>query len=225
MPITNLGRREETGQIGVTPSGGVNSPLHDQKLQVGLSTQIIIEAQGADGQFHTIGAIQNLTPTETRPLQRIGEVGTDAVIEITPTSFTTVTMEVTRIVFDYQRLPAAFQRGFRHIHAQRVPFDIQVKDYNPYWEISTTPGTAVNFMLTTRYVNCWLARYSTPFTADNYIITETATIEAEHVFDEPIGSQIATGGDDATERSHNDSRYANTLAEAFITPPLPGAAP
>lgn len=221
MPITSYGRREETGQLGETPSG-ITSPLHDKKLQVGLSTQIIIEAQDYNGQFRAIGAIQNLTPTETRPLQRIGEVGTDAVIEITPTSFVSVSLSVTRIVFDYQRLPAAFQRGFRHIHSQRVPFDIQVRDYNPYWEISTDPGEATNFVLTTRYVNCWISNYSSPYTSDNYIITETATIEAEHVFDEPIGSQISIGGDDPVERSHNDSRYANTLAEAFITPPSPG---
>ena len=42
------------------------------------------------------------------------------------------------------------------------------------------------------------------------------------MFDLPVGAQIAIGGDDAVERSHNDSRYANTLAEAFITPPDPG---
>ena len=221
MAVTSFGRREETGQQGETPSG-ITSPLHDKKLQVGLSTQIIIEAQDVNGQWRAIGAIQNLTPTESRPLQRIGEVGTDAVIQITPTSFTTVTLEVTRIVFDYQRLPAAFQRGFRHVHAQRIPFDIQIRDYNPYWEISTNPGQSTNFVLTTRYVNCWLARYSAPYTSDNYIITETATIEAEHVYDEPIGGQIAIGGDDFVERSHNDSRRANTMAEAFITPPNPG---
>jgi len=221
MVVTAFGRREETGQAGETPSG-ITSPLHDKKLQVGLSTQIIIEAQDANGLWRAIGAVQNLTPTETRPLQRIGEVGTDAVIQITPTSFTTVTLEVTRIVFDYQRLPASFQRGFRHIHAQRIPFDIQVRDYNPYQEISTTPGESTNFVLITRYVNCWLARYSAPYTSDNYIITETATIEAEHVYDEPIGGDIAIGGDDAVERAHNDSRRANTMAESFITPPDPG---
>jgi len=221
MAVTAFGRREETGQLGETPSG-ITSPLHDKKLQVGLSTQIIIEAQDLNGQFRAIGAIQNLSPTETRPLQRIGEVGTDAVIQITPTSFTSVSLEVTRIVFDYQRLPAAFQRGFRHIHAQRVPFDIQVRDYNPYQEISTTPGQSTNFVLTTRYVNCWLARYSSPYTAENFIITETATIEAEHVFDEPVGGNIAVGGDDFVERSNNDSRRANTMAEAFVTPPNPG---
>lgn len=225
MPVTPLGNRENTGQQGDTPA--VTSPLHDKKIQVGLSTQIIIEAQNSvDNSFRVVGAIQNLTPTETRPLTRIGEVGTDAVIQIVPTGFTTITLEVTRMVFDYQRLPAAFQRGFRHIHSQRMPFDIQIRDYNPYQEFGLTPGSAApGLILTTRYVNCWLERYSYPYTQDNYIITETATIQAEHVFDEAVGGDIAVGGDDAAERSHNDTRNANTLAEAFITPPDPGQSP
>ena len=221
MPITSFGRREQTGQLGETPSG-ITSPLHDKKLQAGLSTQIIIEAQDVNGQFRAIGAIQSLQPTETRNLTRIGEIGTDAVIEIVPTTFVNIEIQVTRIVFDYQRLPAAFQRGFRHIHAQRTPFDIQVRDYNPYWEINLQPGQSTNAVLTTRYVNCWLSSYASPYQAENYLITETATIWAEHVFDLPVGGQIAIGGDDPVERSHNDSPYANTLAEAFITPPDPG---
>ena len=220
MAVTAFGRREETGQLGETPSG-ITSPLHDKKLQVGLSTQIIIEAQDLNGQFRAIGAIQNLSPTETRPLQRIGEVGTDAVIQITPTSFTSVSLEVTRIVFDYQRLPAAFQRGFRHIHAQRIPFDIQIIDYNPYQEVANATGGFPN-AITTRYVNCWLASYSATYTVDNYMISETATIEAEHVYDIPTGNAIAVGGDDAVERNNNDSAIANTLAEAFLIPPTPG---
>ncbi len=222
MVITQEGLRNVTGAIGSTSP--VISPLHDKRLQVGLSTQIIVEAQDVEGSFRAIGAIQNLTPTETRPLQRIGEVGTDAVIQITPTSFTTITLEVTRIVFDYQRLPAAFQRGFRHIHSQRIPFDIQITDYNPYQEVANAAGGIPNAIVT-RYVNCWIARYSSPYTAENYIITETATIEAEHVFDFPIGGPIAVGGEDASERSNNDDPAANTMAEAFLTPPEPGEAP
>jgi len=224
MPITSFGRREQTGQLGETPSG-INSPLHDKKLQAGLSTQIIIEAQDLNGQFRAIGAIQNLAPTESRSLIRIGEVGTDACIEIVPQSMVNIQLSVTRIVFDYQRLPAAFQRGFRHIHSQRVPFDIQVRDYNPYWEINLEPGQSTNAVLTTRYVNCWITEYSSPYASDNYLITETAMIWAEHVFDLPVGGQIAIGGDDPVERSHNDSRQANTMAEAFITPPSAGQFP
>lgn len=219
MVTTQEGIRQTTGALGTTSP--VPSPLHDKRLQTALSTQIIIEAQDLTGNFRAVGAIQNLTPRETRTITRLGEVGTDAVIEAVPTTFTTVTLDVTRMVFDYQRLPAAFQRGFRHIHAQRVPFDIQITDYNPYQEVANATGGIPNAIIT-RYVNCWLASYSSTYTVDNYMISETATIEAEHVFDFNTGGAIAVGGDDAVERSNNDDPIANTLAEAFLIPPEPG---
>jgi len=212
-----------------------NSPFHDKKLQVALSTQIIIEAQHLDGQYRAIGAIQSLAPTESRQLQRIGEVGTDATIQIVPNAIPTIELAVTRIVFDYQRLPAAFGRGFRHIHAQRVPFDIQVIDYNAYRETTLDPGGGENVasaaprvdVITTRYVNCWITNYSTTWTQDNYIISETATIWAETVYDVNSGGTIAVGGDDAVEKANNDTYAANTLSHAYATPPdtgtLPGA--
>lgn len=220
MVSTQEGVRQTTGALGTTSP--VPSPLHDKKIQVGLSTQIIIEAQDVNGNFRAVGAIQNLTPRETRTISRLGEIGTDAVIQAVPTTFTTVTLDVTRMVFDYQRLPAAFQRSFRHVHAQRIPFDIQITDYNPYQEVATASGGIPNAVIT-RYVNCWLASYSPTYTVDNYMISETATIEAEHVYDFSTGSTpISVGGDDAVERANNDSGVANTLAESFVVPPEPG---
>lgn len=223
MPITPEADRNITGAAGQTSP--VVSPFHDKKLQVALSTQIIIEAQDANGVFRAVGAIQSLAPTETRPLLRIGEVGTDATIQITPNALPTIELAVTRIVFDYQRLPAAFGRGFRHIHSQRIPFDISVTDYNPYQEVASAQGGIPNAVIT-RYVNCWMQNYSTTWTQDNYVISETATIWAETVFDFSTGGDpIAVGGDDESERSNNDSPLANTLAEAFIVPPEPGSSP
>jgi hypothetical protein len=223
MPITQEAVRNTTGAVGTTSP--VISPLHDKRLQVGLSTQIIIEAQDSKGQFRAIGACQSVTPSEDRTLTRIGEIGTDAVIEIVPTTFTSIQLDVTRMVFDYQRLPAAMQRGFRHISAQRIPFDIQITDYNPYQEIAGAAGGIPNAVVT-RYVNCWIQRYSTEIRVDNYILSETATIWAEHVFDFTTGSEpIAVGGDDLSERSNNDSPASNTLSEAFVVPPAPGSSP
>jgi hypothetical protein len=113
---------------------GTGAKWHAKDMQAALSTQIVIQAADALGEMHTVGAIQTLTPTESRSLTRISEVGTDGVLEIVPTSAFTIELSVTRLVFDYRRLPAAFGRGFRHIHAQRIPFDIVVIDYNPYVE-------------------------------------------------------------------------------------------
>jgi len=127
---------------------GDGSKWHAKDIQAALSTQIVVQAADAKGQMHTVGAIQTLAPTETRPLVRISEVGTDGVLEIVPNAAFTIELAVTRLVFDYRRLPAAFARGFRHIHAQRLPFDIVVLDYNPYVEnfnsFSETGETTAN---------------------------------------------------------------------------------
>jgi|GEM_PF-2936772 len=107
---------------------------HARPIQAGLSTQIVIQATDTRQQKHTVGAIQTMTPTETRPMQRLSEIGNDTVVQTIPNGVFTVDIAVNRLVFDYQRLPAAFARGFRHIHAQRLPFDIVVLDYNAYRE-------------------------------------------------------------------------------------------
>jgi len=107
---------------------------HARNIQAGLSTQILIQSTDVRGQRHVIGAIQTMTPTEARPMQRLSEIGNDTVVQTIPNGVFTVDIAVNRLVFDYKRLPAAFARGFRHIHAQRLPFDIIVLDMNQYQE-------------------------------------------------------------------------------------------
>jgi len=120
--------------------GGEGNAWHSKDIQAALSTQIVVQAADATGALHTVGAIQTLTPTETRPLIRISEVGTDGVLEIVPNAAFTIELAVTRLVFDYRRLPASFGKSFRHIHAQRLPFDIVMLDYNPYIEHFDSAG-------------------------------------------------------------------------------------
>lgn len=209
-------------------TGGLDTISQFRKtgLQSALSTQIKILAQNCDdagqpvGSPQVIGAIQSLAPTETRPLIRISEVGTDGVIEIVPNGSTTCEIAVTRMVFDYQRLPAAFQRGFRHIHAARLPFDIVVEDYNAYQEYGGTPpagGKSQNSFVKTIYKNCWLANYSFTYTQDNFLISETASIWCEHVFDQsasPIDDGISVEPSDTLESGANKDVGANALTEA-----------
>lgn len=206
--------REVTGNLA-----GEGTQFHSRAMQAGLSTQIIIEVTDAEGNPFPIGAIQTLTPTETRPLQRISEVGTDGVIQIAPISATTVDLAVTRMLFDYQRLPAAFQRGFRHIHAARLPFDIRVTDYNPYQElgnINAAGEDGVPDSIVTVYVNCWLQNYTYTYAQDNYLITESATIWAESVYDAtPLAAN--TGESDASEVAQGATPDSNTMSRAFVT--------
>jgi hypothetical protein len=152
------------------------STVENPAPHTGLSTQIIIKVSGT-----AVGALQRLTVTQNRPLERIKEVGTDGVIEIVPNQPTTYELTVSRIVFDLVRLPEAFLRGFRFIDAQRLPFDIEVLDLSGV----TNPGEDIssdNSIVTSTYKNCWFTTYSTPYTVDNYVITEEATLWCETAY-------------------------------------------
>lgn len=148
-------------------------------VNTGLSTQIIIKVDG-----QSVGAIQSLSVTQNRPLRRIQEVGTDGVIEIVPNNATTVDLQVQRIVFDRKRLPESFARGFLNIHAQRNPFDIFVFDFasvEPDTLDETFDVTTNDNVVTTIYENCWFGNLQTTYNATDYIITESAQVQAEFV--------------------------------------------
>ena len=143
------------------------------RTNAGLSTQIIIKVYNSP-----VGALQQLSVAQNRPLQRISEIGTDGVVEIVPNAATTFELTANRIVFDQLRLPESFSRGFRFIAAQRVPFDIDIIDISgndPNVPDMSDSGKSV--IMT--YKNCWFTRYETPYAADNYIITETASLWCE----------------------------------------------
>lgn len=156
------------------PSGTTNV----NAINTTLSTQIIVKVNQ-----DPVGALQRLTVNQARPLARIQEIGTDGIIEIVPQGATTFELTADRIVFDQLRLPEAFSRGFRFINSQRLPFDIMVIDLAGV----SPPGAGVDLASTTgivamTYVNCWFTSYSTPYTADNYLVTETASIWCETAY-------------------------------------------
>lgn len=150
-------------------------------ISTSLSTQIVVKV-GSD----TVGAIQTLEVRQNRPLTRLVELGLDGTLEIVPTQRTEVTLTVRRVVFDRLRMTEAFERGYVNIHAQRLPFDILVIDQT---------GGDGELAVTHHYVNCWFQDLSTPYNADNYIITESATIWAETV-NSRLGASanVAQGG-------------------------------
>jgi hypothetical protein len=120
----------------------------------------------------TVGAVQTLNVAQTRNLIRVVEIGLDGTLEIVPQQRAEVVLTVNRVVFDRLRLPEAFARGFINIKSQRLPFDIQIIDNTAGEDEDAT---------THIYTNCWFNNYTTPYNAENYIITETATIWAEDV--------------------------------------------
>ena len=152
---------------------GTDEGSAEGRTSTGLSTQIIIKVNN-----QAVGALQNLTVNQARPLIRVNEIGTDGNVEIVPQSSPTYELSVVRVVFDQMRLPEAFSRSFRFIGSQRIPFDIEIYDLNnadtQNADVARGGGIVVH-----KYVNCWFYNYSTPYTAENYLISETATIWAE----------------------------------------------
>src|SRR3990167_9338652 len=95
----------------------------DSRIASGLFTSLIIEVDQ-----QRVGAIQKFSPNQQRPIKGLSEVGTDGFIEKVPNGPTDIKISVDRVVFDLMRLPQAMGRAFYNIHAQRVPFDINVYD-------------------------------------------------------------------------------------------------
>jgi hypothetical protein len=147
------------------PSSG---SVLESEISSSLSTQITVKVGSV-----TIGAIQQLVVNQNRDMQRWEEIGTDGVVEIHPKGAARIELQVTRIVFDDMRLPEAFARGFINLQSQRIPFDIQLMDKSSA-KIST--NTIVHI-----FNNCWFKSYSPTFRADNFIISENATIDCEYV--------------------------------------------
>jgi hypothetical protein len=216
--------------------------MRSKRVQAGLSTQIIIQVEADDSDaVYTIGAIQDFTYNQSRPLKRVEEVGTDGTVQIVPTGTTTFDLSIKRIVFDFQRLPQALQREYRHIHAQRRAFNIVVTDYNSYLGVGANtsgdgndptggggslPNPAAdgtlnlqNHKLETVFANCWFKTSSFTYTAGDYLIAEQAQLECEHVYDRQAVTTIQ-GNKDSLERNSNTSKSASVMSafDATRTP-------
>ena len=88
-------------------------------------------------------------------------------------------------MFDQLRLPEAFSRGFLNLQAQRFTFDIEVVD--------TFAGDASLAAIHT-LKGCWLRRYSTPYRADNFLVSETAELVCERIVSLQGTGNAANGG-------------------------------
>ncbi|MAG24556.1 hypothetical protein CMI47_03155 [Candidatus Pacearchaeota archaeon] len=161
------------------PSTGtiLDNPNTGSKTRTGLSTQIIVYVNG-----EPVGAIQSFQETQARSNKRISEVGTDGIIEIVPQAPAQVTLSVNRIVFDGLSLPESFSRGFKNIHAQRIPFDIVVID-----KFTGTDNDAV----VTTYHNCWFSNLTKTYQVTDYTIAESANIDCEFVSSTRAGEAVA----------------------------------
>lgn len=156
-------------------------PNGTNKTSTGLSTNIIIRVGP-----NTVGAVQELSVTEARPLVMVDEIGTDGHIDSVPRAATNVSGNCTRIRFDRMRIAEAFSRGFVHASAQRIPFDIVIIDN---WN-----GDGNSALITT-IKNVWIGNLNTTYRADNFIITDSMQWEAETIYTTLANGNSATGGE------------------------------
>lgn len=152
-----------------------------------LSTNIIIKVGGI-----IVGAIQKLDITEARDVKMIDEVGTDGHIDSAPTKSTDISGNCERIRFDRQRIAEAFGRGYVHVHAQRLPFDIEIHDI--------FAGDGDSSIITT-LKNVWITEISYSYNAGDWIISERMNFKAEAIFSILAGKNVVSGvanGQDGT---------------------------
>jgi hypothetical protein len=155
------------------PTRNTTTALQDRdgnnRTATHLSTNIIIKVDG-----NVVGAVKSLEVTESRSLKMIDEVGTDGHIDSAPSASTNITGSCTRTRFDRMRVAEAFSRGFIHVHAQRIPFDIEIQDVFH----DSDPSNAI----ITTIQNVWIKDIRYTYSADDFIIVDNMSWEAERIY-------------------------------------------
>ena len=142
-----------------------------------LSTNIIIKVDN-----YIVGALQSLSINETRTIKMIDEIGTDGHIDSAPISSANIGGNASRVRFQKQRITEAFGRGFIHVAAQRLPFDIEIHDF-----FHTNDRQTGNTIVTT-IKNVWIKSLSYDYHSDNWIITDKMDFEAETIYSKMLNS-------------------------------------
>lgn len=139
-----------------------------QRTGTHVSTNINIMVDGI-----AVGAIKKLDVQETRSIAKWAEVGSDGIIDSLPKSATEISGTCTRTRFDGQRITEAFLRGFIHVKSQRTPFDIEIQD--------NFRGADDASIIVTTIRNVWISKVSYSYSADDFVIVDDMSWEAETI--------------------------------------------
>lgn len=154
------------------------------KTSTSISTHMVIMVNNTP-----VGAIQELSINEKRSVQQIDEVGTDGHIDSVPKSSTNISGSCKRIRFDRLRVAEAFGRGFIHVSSQAYPFDIVILDRQ-----KRDQGSQISTVIK----NVWITGIDYAYSADNWVISDSMTWEAETIFsvlNSGSAQPVATGGE------------------------------
>ena len=157
------------------------SSINANKTSTGLSTNILIMVNGTP-----VGAVKSMAINEKRNITMVNEVGTDGSIDSCPTSSTTISGTCQRVRFDRLRVAEAFGRGFIHVASQVYPFDIVLLDRQK------RDG---KFHILTTVRNVWISGIDYTYDADNWIVSESMSWNAERIDSTMGGKAVANGGE------------------------------
>lgn len=144
-----------------------------------LSTNIIIKVDGL-----VIGAVKSIRINEQRTIGMVAEVGTDGFIDSAPTRSTEISGSCTRTRFNRKRMLEAFGRGYTHIHAQRLPFDIEIHDIFADADQNNAIITVVE--------NVWFESLNYTYDSEAYLIMEDCNFKAERIYSLLNGGNVVT---------------------------------
>jgi hypothetical protein len=120
-----------------------------------------------------VGAVKQMSVRENRDIVMIDEVGTDGHIDSAPRRSTDISGSCQRTRFDRQRIAEAFLRGFVHVAAQRIPFDIEIQD--------NFAGSDDDSTIITTIRNVWIESIEVTYNAEDFIIVENMGWKAESI--------------------------------------------
>lgn len=148
-----------------------------------ISTNILLAVRTPSG-YQPIGAVQSMAISEKRSIKMIDEVGTDGHIDSVPNQSTNITGTCQRVRFQKLRVAEAFDRAFLHVAAQVYPFDIIIFDKQKF---------QTGAQVTTVIKNVWISGIDYTYQVSDWVITDSMTWEAEHIYSNLGGSNALTG--------------------------------
>ena len=152
-----------------------STPLYQNRTGTHLSTNIILLVNN-----RAIAAVKTLAITESRGISMINEIGSDGHIDSAPNKSTDVSGSCSRTRFNRTRIAEAFDRGFVHVAAQRVPFEIVIQD--------NFQGSDDDSKIITTIRNVWIERIEVTYSAEDFVIVENMNWQAESI-DSHLGNQ------------------------------------
>ena len=149
-----------------------------------------------------VGFVQSLTPSESRTITKVQELGSEGVVQSVPGNTNGGQIAITRFAVyngnlwnalgltptgkfttrDNQIADSTSKRQdsgtygnpFKTLKDQRVPLEIKVK--------TVMPDSSANSYYIETYVDCWLSSYTKTIAANTITISEQATIQYSDVY-------------------------------------------